>query len=293
MKCFYGNTLQLLIFIKNNVSFLQSQNITYLIYCVISLQVTFVKNIVKYTHVFNFEGDVMRILIIILYCGLQLGSMQLCLSKSNDRYSIRINTTSDLTQDSWEINLQQCLEKKVKSCEILIADGLKNIQECLPKKQCSLIGEIYFYANSLSISKPFFEKACDNKDMQGCYYIGLYHEKQKDYQEAKKLYEKACDKKNMSGCFRMGSLYHYGKGVRQDYEVASQFYKRACKYEQPEACYSLGILHENGEGLEHDLSLAKEFYGKACDLGYQEGCDRYRELNQLGIPSLYYKKNVF
>ena len=207
--------------------------------------------------------------------------------------SIRANTTQNFNSESWNINMQQCLHQNVESCQILIQEGLKTEEQCHAKKECSLIGEIYWNANYFTQALSFFKKSCDGKNMQGCYFLGIDYEKKEDFKNAKDFFQIACAKKNMNACFKLGDFYNYGKGVRQDYEQAGTLYKKACKYEHAQACYNVGILYQEGHALIHDLSLAKEFYGKSCDLGFQKGCDEYRKLNQAGIPSLYSNKNVF
>lgn len=216
--------------------------------------------------------------------------------------SIRLNT-NNMDKKSWDIYLSQCYNTNKTSCEIIINDGLKNAESCNAKKECVFIGEIYFNASldSKDIessqtyykkAKDYFTKACEEKNMLGCFYIGFYAEKENKFLEAKELYERACDKKEVLACDRLGFLYAEGNGVRQDYETASILYKKACKGKEKSACYKIAKLFEGGE-IEHNLSLAKEFYGKSCDLGYQEGCKEYKRLNKAGVPSLYSNKNVF
>ncbi|RDU64626.1 sel1 repeat family protein [Helicobacter didelphidarum] len=207
--------------------------------------------------------------------------------------SIRIIDTRSLNNDSWDIHLQQCFNQNVQSCEILIKDGLKSSNECHIKKECVVIGEIYWNANQFKNALQYFERACNAKNMQGCYFVGLDYEKQGNIIKAKDYFQMTCDKKNMQGCFKLGNFYEEGIGLRQDYKQASILYKKACKNKHAQSCCSLGNLYQEGNALVHDLSLAKEFYGKACDLGLQKGCDEYKKLNQAGIPSLYVNKNVF
>ncbi|AQQ59857.1 chromosome segregation protein ScpA [Helicobacter bilis] len=207
--------------------------------------------------------------------------------------SIRTEHPKNFSKETWEVHTQQCLNKNAESCKIVIEIGLKTLDECKAKNECSVIGEIFLYADSIKRAMSYFEKACDKKDMNGCYFIGLYKAQNNNFVEAMPYFEKACDKKHAPSCFMNANFYEHGKGVRQDYEKAATLYKKSCKLKYPNACFTLGNLHEAGKALAHNLSLAKEFYGKACDMGMQKGCDSYKELNQSGIPSLYQDKNVF
>ena len=80
--------------------------------------------------------------------------------------SIRANTTQNFNSESWNINMQQCLHQNVESCQILIQEGLKTEEQCHAKKECSLIGEIYWNANYFTQALSFFKKSCDGKNMQ-------------------------------------------------------------------------------------------------------------------------------
>ncbi|WP_104718225.1 tetratricopeptide repeat protein [Helicobacter trogontum] len=218
-------------------------------------------------------------------------TLHVCLASIID--SIRIQQPKNFSKETWEVHTQQCLNKNAESCKIVIEIGLKTLSECKAKNECSIIGEIFWYADSTRQAIPYFEKACEAKDMNGCYFVGLYRTQNNSFLKAIPYFEKACDKKHAPSCFMSANLYEYGKGTRQDYDKAAMLYKKSCKLKYPNACFTLGNLHKSGKVLIHDLSLAKEFYGKACDIGMQEGCDSYRELNQSGIPSLYQDKNVF
>ena len=217
----------------------------------------------------------------------------LCPCLANVIDSIRTNQPNNFSKESWEVNIQQCINKNIESCKIIINIGLKTLQECKAKNECGLIGEILWYADSKKEAISYFEKACQAKDMNGCYFIGLHKTSKQEFMQAIPYFEKACDKKHASSCFMLANFYENGKGVRQDYEKAAMLYKKSCKLDYPDACFVLGNLHKEGRALIHNLSLAKEFYGKACDIGMQEGCDLYKELNQAGVPSLYQNKNVF
>lgn len=197
--------------------------------------------------------------------------------------SIRTEKPKNFSKETWEVHTQQCLNKNTESCKIVIGIGLKTLNECKAKSECSVIGEIFLYADSIKRAMSYFEKACDKKDMNGCYFIGLYKAQNNNFVEAMPYFEKACDKKHAPSCFMNANFYEHGKGVRQDYEKAATLYKKSCKLKYPNACFTLGNLHEAGKALAHNLSLAKEFYGKACDYGYQSGCDKYREFNEVGI----------
>lgn len=217
------------------------------------------------------------------------------LESSEVPLSIRLDSNkqdSTLNDNLWLTYFKQCADGEKKYCEILINDKLKNETACNPKKECSYIGEIYYNAGDFEGAKIYFNKSCEAKDMNGCFFLALESQRFGDIFSAKEQYEKACAKKNMRACYELGVFYEEGKAVRQDYKEAQKFYAKACKYKLARACYNLGALHESGN-VTHDLSLAKEFFGKACDLGLQKGCDSYKVLNKSGIPSLYVNKKVF
>lgn len=214
-----------------------------------------------------------------------------CFASTTD--SIRTQNPNNFSKETWEVNLQQCLNKNTESCRIIISIGLKTLEECKAKSECGLIGEILWYSDSKHEAIEYFEKACLAKDMRGCYFVGLHKTDLQEFVQAMLYFEKACDKKHSPSCFMLANFYENGKGVRQDYEKAAILYRKSCKLEYPDACFTLGNLHKEGRSLAHNLSLAKEFYGKACDIGMQKGCDFYKELNQSGVPSLYKNKNVF
>lgn len=210
-------------------------------------------------------------------------SVSICCAKDIQE-SIRTNPTS-MNLETWHINVDQCFNYNPQACKMLLDDGIKDSNQCNPKKECSLIGKIYWNANNFTESLEFFKKSCNAKDMVGCYYIGLNYEKLQDYQNAKDMYEKACARvRSPEACNALGLMYDKGYGVRQDYLQAQSLYIKSCKKKYANACYHLAILYEDGKGEIHNVSLAKEFYGKACDYGLQKGCDEYRKLNQAGVP---------
>lgn len=234
----------------------------------------------------NTFGGIMYSILFIMF-ALQY----ICLADILD--SIRTQQTNNFNKETWDVHTQQCINKNIESCKIVIKIGLKTISECKAKNECSIIGEMFWYANYVKQSLPYFEKACDAKDRNGCYFIGLYKFQNNNFIGAIPYFEKACNKKHAAACFMNANLYEHGKGVRQDYEKATTLYKKSCKLKYPNACFMLGNLYKDGKILSHNLSFAKEFYGKACDMGMQDGCDFYKELNLSGIPSLYQNKNVF
>jgi hypothetical protein len=49
---------------------------------------------------------------------------------------------------------------------------------------------------------------------------------QQDYSKATEFYKKACDMRDVRGCFNLGFMYEYGDSVRQDRFKAMEIYKK-------------------------------------------------------------------
>lgn len=83
----------------------------------------------------------------------------------------------------------------------------------------------------------------------------------------------------VSGSDLKKGINAYEKG---DYGNAFKYYKLACDGEHAVGCGLLGTLYKFGKGVRQNYSVAKEYFGKACDLGSQLGCDDYSKLNKRG-----------
>ena len=67
--------------------------------------------------------------------------------------------------------------------------------------------------------------------------------------------------------YSLGSLYYYGKGVRQDYKEAGKWWRLSAAQEgsmgQSYSQYNLALLIKDGKGVEKNLAEAARLLGKS------------------------------
>src|ERR1039457_1333816 len=68
--------------------------------------------------------------------------------------------------------------------------------------------------------------------------------------------------------YHLGSLYYYGKNVRQSYTEAARSYRRSAGQSSSKAQYALGYCYGHGQGVIRDDTEAALWVRKAADQGY-------------------------
>jgi TPR repeat protein len=75
-----------------------------------------------------------------------------------------------------------------------------------------------------------FIYGCSSKKDETSYFNkGISKYKKGNYKKAAEFFEKACNMKNIKGCYRLIILYIKGQGIKQSYTHAAKLYKKACK----------------------------------------------------------------
>ena len=92
------------------------------------------------------------------------------------------------------------------------------------------------------------KKACKEENIEGCYKIAVHYSSKKKYTKAAEFFEKACINKDFNGCTALGKLYQVGKGVVKDQEFAGELFKQACDSHNTEGCYNLALLYDKDIG---------------------------------------------
>lgn len=156
-----------------------------------------------------------------------------------------------LSSEQWNDLFRLCFNSDVNACQRLIDNGLPNL------------------------------KACDKSDFNT---IGIIYENTGAFKEAASFYQKACELKDKFACSNLGTLYYYGKGVKQDFFEAFKAVQKACESkDSAQGCYLLGVLYDEGKGTKQGRASAKKYFSKACSMRSQKGCDAYKKLNEEDV----------
>lgn len=87
-------------------------------------------------------------------------------------------------------------------------------------------------------ARKYFQRACDLKDANGCWYYGdaLARSVPKDDAKAFLAYQKGCDLGgDVNVCDSLGEAYEYGRGVAVDKTKALAAFDRGCSFGRPGA----------------------------------------------------------
>lgn len=146
------------------------------------------------------------------------------------------------------------------------------------------ICEKYFNGKNYKNAFGSCEKACQEKDGEGCTNLGLmYHAGlgvRQNTQKAKNYYEKACNLKNGSGCSNLGYMYYMGQISSRDFKKAKIYYEKACnELNNHLGCLNLGNLYYMGHGVKQSYKQAKKFIKKGCDLKLPEACAALKQID--------------
>lgn len=126
----------------------------------------------------------------------------------------------------------------------------------------------YAEAAKWLLKDPYNRSPWHQYDLGYMYAVGLgvpkdSVESERRYASAAKLL-RARPSSNASVTVKLGTLYYFGKGVRQDYLQASRFYRLSAEHGGPRAQYILGFMYANGLGVARDLIEAKKWFRKAA-----------------------------
>ncbi len=117
----------------------------------------------------------------------------------------------------------------------------------------------------------WFQRACDLKDPDGCYYLAKYIQSNASngpgLARARRVYKKACNMDSAKACFRLGWMMEYGVGGGRDTQKAIRMYHKACRKGQGDACKAMYFLMRT----------------------QKQGRKWVRALCKAGVPGLCYK----
>ncbi len=156
---------------------------------------------------------------------------------------------------------------------------------------CYNLGEMYANGRGVAKNNlkaiELFKKACSGEIAEGCYSLNRYGQKSittVNYSNAIRFYQKGCDNGDLDACSNLGIRYFHAQGVQQDYAKAKELFTKTCMSNQPIAiaCFNLGVMYVSGRGVAKDETKAKELFNKACDSGLSEGCKNYEILKKKG-----------
>jgi len=145
----------------------------------------------------------------------------------------------------------------------------------------------------------YFEKACDKRNSDACYKIGLIYFQdgtiEKNPLKANRYFDKACEFGSSQGCLDLGTIYGAGLGVKTDYFKAKQYYKKACDNNNASGCFLLGELYEDGLGVRQNLYKARILYQKAFENGHKYAYTKFVYLmnsikSNYGLAKIYYEE---
>ena len=118
--------------------------------------------------------------------------------------------------------------------------------------------------------------ACQKGDLAACVRAGHAHEfgvgTAVNKSAAAPFYRRACDGKNGDGCARLGWLTFTGEGVARDFDAGYALLEKGCDdLESGEACYIMSVVN-----LSSDSPALQELGSKnlmaSCGYGYLPGC---------------------
>ncbi len=190
------------------------------------------------------------------------------------------------------------LKEQKAACEVAISEIWLGIFESIPQNKKPLL---HSYAL----------KACELDSPFGCRALGAsYKFEKKDLSNAKKYYEKACELKDANSCYQLGLWEMQGLGgTTKDANKALEHtlfacesdVKRNCKavsalseekaniYRCEEhtkiiinvACSGAASIYEHGFGsVSSNNELALKYYQKACKGGLDNACSMFNSLQQ-------------
>ncbi|MDR1007842.1 MAG: sel1 repeat family protein [Campylobacteraceae bacterium] len=106
------------------------------------------------------------------------------------------------------------------------------------------------------------KRECNNGNMTSCYDLGFaYHnginEVKKDTLKALKYIQKACDNKYVQSCKYLGD-------IADNLNDSIKYYDLACNYKLPDSCYAIGLLYMNEtmKNLSKSFSYFKDLCAK-------------------------------
>jgi hypothetical protein len=105
--------------------------------------------------------------------------------------------------------------------------------------------------------------------------------KRNDFPQAAIWFRRAAEQGDARGQAMLGSMYRYGKGVKQDYAQALVWNQKAADQGIADAQLNLGAMYGNGEGVTQDLGKAIEWTQKAAAQGDKQAQENLRGMQQL------------
>ncbi|WP_163833851.1 tetratricopeptide repeat protein [Spartinivicinus ruber] len=140
---------------------------------------------------------------------------------------------------------------------------------------CYRLGEHYRIGSGVNKNRDLalqeYQKACDGKYYQGCYWQGRLLELTPTQLDAKtiakmqQIYQTACDNGIRLACYRLGTIKQDSRWGKVDPPAAAQYFRNACSKDEWLTCYPLAALLLTGNGVVKSVSQAAEFYQQVCD----------------------------
>lgn len=100
-----------------------------------------------------------------------------------------------------------------------------------------------------------------------------------DYSLAFKEWTEDAEQGNMVAQFFLGTMYDYGRGVKQDFQLAALWYTRSAEQGWGKAQHNLGVLYDTGRGVFKNDVEAVKWYSLAAEQGLGDA--------QASLASMY------
>ncbi len=159
----------------------------------------------------------------------------------------------------------------VKSCELNHFAG------------CKEVGDNFSVGvgveKSLSNAKKYYQKACDGKNYESCFAIGMsilsnpkHNQSAKPVPDANLYFSSTCNDKVQAMCVDYANLYFNGEYVKANNKRAMEILEIGCKGTGFDACQILGETYHAGEKVKKDLVKSTQYFARACDNKYDAAC---------------------
>lgn len=136
------------------------------------------------------------------------------------------------------------------------------------------LGLYYEKNNDFEKSILLFEQAANNNDPAGAFALAdFYDEKKKDMDKSIFWYKRAVELGSTSAMFNLGLMYSNGD-VKPDPKLSAEYFKMAADKSEKdgEAAYKVGWAYQKGKGFVQNDKEALKYYELAIKRGYEDAC---------------------
>ena len=129
---------------------------------------------------------------------------------------------------------------------------------------------------------------CRNRDMEGCYQLGLAYARGegigKNIKIARSYLQLSCDEGLGDACVALQSLT-VEDGANKTRDKQDNSAESACLAGDAKGCYRVAVTYRDGLGVKQDTEAAKSYFKMACDQGDTQSCVEMNAINQTHSDS--------